>query len=168
MYRITSQLLGGWWRCKPMPHLYIMVVSCYTSHGQSCYNSIYLETLEKRSGQHTGKFAWVEATNRIWSILQPSKTTAFGSGKLCHELCNFQSLGTRKEHSSLPFSSRTLNLRFEEIGSSPDGPSAAASWCLPCRLPETCLNSFEKSIWRLTWRIFLCLFFCAWRFLQHL
>lgn len=93
------------------------------------------------------------------------KLTAFGSGKLCYKLYNFQSFGHTKRTTAV------FAIHFDctrKLGN-PDGPSAAVSWCWPCRLPETCLNSFEKSIWRLTWRklMFLCLLFCTWRFLPR-
>lgn len=82
------------------------------------------------------------------------KLAAFGSGKLCYELYNFQSLGMRKEHSSF-----AIHFWHSQLGISPDGPSAAVSWCLPCRLPETCLNSFEKSIFEGWLEECFCAFF---------
>ena len=110
---LTSQLLGGCWRmqtCKQMPHLYPNGCSYYISHGHSWYNYIHLETLEKRCGQHSWKFAWVEATN---SHLKHSPAIQ-NSQRLAQENCvtnciTFRVLGIRKErHQFLPFTSIAL------------------------------------------------------------
>ena len=84
--------------------------SYYISHGHSWYNYIHLETLEKRCGQHSWKFAWVEATN---SHLKHSPAIQ-NSQRLAQENCvtnciTFRVLGIRKErHQFLPFTSIAL------------------------------------------------------------
>jgi len=101
---LTSQLLGGCWRmqtCKQLPHLYPMVVHItfhMVIHGKITF--IWKHSRSDVANRLVGSLHGLKPPIASEAFSSHPKLTAFGSGKLCYKLYNFQSFGHTKKNDS--------------------------------------------------------------------